>query len=179
MRVCAGASFPDASDVYPQRTPHHRGLAAGYPAWLPALPFVPASERFAVATHILALLSLQPDRRMTSASIATSVTTNPVVVRRLLGALRRADLVEVSPGPHGGATLHRAPETITLGEVYAAVEHGHVITLHPSTNHECPVARRITTVLGAVAVDADTALREHLARMRVSDVVARLQAAEP
>ena len=136
---------------------------------------MPASERFAVATHILALLSLQPDRKLTSACIAASITTNPVVVRRLIGELRRSGLVDVTPGPHGGATLRREPSAITLRDVYEAVEHGHVIALHPGTNSGCPVGKRIEHVLAGIVNGAEQALLQQLSTQRISDVVAHLR----
>ncbi|MCA1734101.1 MAG: Rrf2 family transcriptional regulator, partial [Acidobacteria bacterium] len=51
------------------------------------------SSRFAVATHILTVLAVRGDEPSSSNLIASSVGTNPVVIRRLLGMLGRAGLV--------------------------------------------------------------------------------------
>ncbi|MBA2354439.1 MAG: Rrf2 family transcriptional regulator [Acidobacteria bacterium] len=125
----------------------------------------------------MSLLAAQPDRRMTSTSIAASIRTNPVVVRRLLGLLRRSGLVDVSPGPHGGATLLHAPETMSLRQVYEAVEHAPVIALHPGTSDDCPVGRYIATVLAKVADSAEQALLAQLGTQSVADVVRSLSTA--
>ena len=47
--------------------------------------------------------------------------TNPVIIRRCLGDLRRAGLVSVRHGAGAGWGLARAPEEITLLEVHDAV----------------------------------------------------------
>ncbi|HEU0301350.1 MAG TPA: Rrf2 family transcriptional regulator, partial [Longimicrobium sp.] len=80
------------------------------------------SSRMAVAVHVLAYLAWRRDEPITSERMASSVNTNPVVVRRIMGSLRNAGLVSVQPGVGGGAQLAREPEDITLLEVYRAVE---------------------------------------------------------
>ena len=81
------------------------------------------SSRFSVAVHVLSLLALpeQDGVLLTSERMAGSVNTNPVVIRRILGQLKKAGLVEVRPAS-GGTFLTRQPAAITLLEVYRAVE---------------------------------------------------------
>lgn len=89
------------------------------------------SSRTAAGAHILALLSTRGGEALASHEIAASVNTNPVVVRRIVGALRKAGLVHVRPGPSGGATLARRPDEITLLDVYRAVEGEPLFALPP------------------------------------------------
>ncbi len=56
------------------------------------------NSRFTVAVHALALLSIVRGKPATSDYIARSVNTNPVVIRRILGVLGKAGLVETHPG---------------------------------------------------------------------------------
>ncbi len=60
------------------------------------------SRRFVVANHVLALLALSPDEPLTSELMARSGHTQPVVIRRILGQLRGAGIVESQPGNGGG-----------------------------------------------------------------------------
>ncbi len=90
------------------------------------------SSRFAVATHVLLALSLHPGERLSSARLAVTVNTNPVVIRRLLGALLRAGLIVTTSGKTGGAELARSPSAITLRDVYEAVSDGEIFALSPS-----------------------------------------------
>ena len=68
------------------------------------------SSRMAVAVHVLAYLAWRRDEPITSERMASSVNTNPVVVRRIMGSLRNAGLVSVQPGVGGSAQLAREPQ---------------------------------------------------------------------
>ena len=59
---------------------------------------------------------------MTSGAIAAMVGVHPVHVRRVMGALREAGLVESQSGPTGGWELARDPKEITLYDIYLALE---------------------------------------------------------
>jgi Rrf2 family protein len=131
-----------------------------------------ASSRFAVAVHILTLLAYDDDHPVTSEFVAGSVNTNPVVIRRILGALRDAKLVSSRTGVGGGWRLARSPDAITLRDAYRAVE---VETLFPlpqrSPNPACPVGRTIQRGLEGVFREAEVALDEQLARTTVAHML--------
>ncbi len=134
-----------------------------------------ANSRLTIAAHALAWMGL--NERMggevaTSEQIANSVNTHPVVIRRLLGRLREAGLVESRRGAGAGWQLRRAPETISLAEVYQAVEDGPLFALHAATpNQKCPVGHGIRAALTPVYEDAEAALRAQLTRTSVADVL--------
>ena len=75
-----------------------------------------------MAVHVLAVLAYKEGDRVTSALLAGSINTNPVIVRRLLLALQKARLVETCKGAGSGSRLSRSPRRINLAEVYRAVE---------------------------------------------------------
>lgn len=52
------------------------------------------SSRFTVVRHILALVKVEQSQPLTSSWIASSVNTNAVVIRRLVGKLKQANLIE-------------------------------------------------------------------------------------
>src|SRR2546430_8053706 len=134
------------------------------------------NSRFTVAVHLLALLAWGTERRpgvpLTSEMAAQSVHTNPVVARRILGLLREARLVTSQPGPTGGWFLARAPEQITLRDVYRAVEDETLFALHhrpPSRG--CAIGAHIQRALGAFFQEAEAAMEEQLAQRTITDVV--------
>ena len=130
------------------------------------------SCRFAFAVHILAMLTRRRGRGVTSEFIAGSVNTNPVVVRRILSSLRRAGLVCCAKGAGGGATLCRTPETIGLDEIYRAMEPQRSFAGgRHRPNLDCPVARRVKTVLEEVYFSAQQALETSLAKRTLADTV--------
>src|SRR5690348_9245572 len=116
------------------------------------------NSSFAVAVHVMALLAWIDDEPAKSDYIAGSVNTNPVVVRRILGALARAGLVTSQTGGAGGSRLTRAAEQISLLEIYQAVDEGCIFALHQSPSATCPVARDIQPALTGVMDRAETAL---------------------
>lgn len=137
------------------------------------------NSRFAFANHILTLLALAEDEPITSAYIAGSVNTNPVVIRRLLGNLREAGLVTSQPGTGGGWRLLRAPDGISLCEVYRAVEDDQLFGMHHrAPNNTCPVGRNIQQALGYVFSEAERALEQRLAELTIADVLRGVQSAD-
>ncbi|MEU3415784.1 Rrf2 family transcriptional regulator [Streptomyces sp. NPDC006658] len=134
-----------------------------------------ANSRMTVATHALTWMArvcpTRPDGIVTSEQIAASVNTNPVVIRRILGSLRDAGLVESQRGQGAGWRLARAPESITLKDVYLAVEPDPLIALHSTPpNQACPVARGIPPVLRQVYDRAEESMKAELAAVTVADV---------
>jgi len=132
------------------------------------------SSRFAVATHVLAILAIEETDYVTSDFIATSVNTNPVVIRRLIGMLRRAGIVIGQSGPAGGSKLARETKDITLQDIYDAVEERSILTLHDSPNQKCRVGKKIEGVLTLVRDEAELALRKELARTTLASIVDQL-----
>ncbi|MEO3805355.1 Rrf2 family transcriptional regulator [Nonomuraea sp. B1E8] len=134
-----------------------------------------ANSRLTVATHALTWLALAHRRGhevLTSDQIAASVNTNPVIIRRSLGDLRRAGLVEVLHGAGAGWRLARAPEEITLLEVLDAVDVEQPFGLHRTEpNLECPVGRGIRPALSKVYGRAERAMRQELADTSIADVL--------
>jgi Rrf2 family protein len=133
------------------------------------------NSRFAVSVHILAYLTYRRDAAVPSAEIASSVDTNPVVIRRLLGALLKARLVTAQKGATGGFALARNPEKISLRDIYRAAEPGSNQGLrHFSPNHECPVGAKIEAILASSFAKAHTAMETELTRTTLADVHAQL-----
>lgn len=134
------------------------------------------SSRFATAVHILTLLATEKDQSMTSEYVASSVNTNPVVIRRLLGKLAEAGLVSSCPGSAGGSRLARPARDITLQDVYAAVESGELFgeaSQVPSAR--CPVGKHIGEVLQPRLRAAETAASGSLRKTSIADLMAEVK----
>jgi Rrf2 family protein len=129
------------------------------------------SSRVAVAVHVLTFLARRRGEAVTSELIAGSVNTNPVVVRRLMGSLRNAGLVQVQPGARGGAQLAREPRDITVLDVYRAVEEKPgLFALHAEPRGDCDIGGNIRGVLGGVFCRAHEAMQRELGAVTIADV---------
>ena len=79
------------------------------------------NSKLSLALHALGHLATAPRRPLTSEEIARHSGTNAVVVRRVLGLLREADLVASEKGHAGGWRLSQPADRITLADVYQAL----------------------------------------------------------
>lgn len=133
------------------------------------------SSRFTVGVHTLLCIAYFKDEKVTSNFIAASVNANPVVIRRTLGQLKAAGLVTVEAGV-GGASLARAPEEITLLDVFDAVEAApaDLFSFHDDPNPACPVGRSIHAVLDGKLASAQDALRDDLRKTTLADLLAKV-----
>ncbi len=141
-----------------------------------------ANSRFTVALHILTWMALasQQQEIMTSDQIAGSVNTNPVFIRRILGLLHKAHLVNVQHGTGAGWTLARPPEKMSLLEVYQAVEQQPPFELHHTLpNQGCPVGRGNQPALKRFYGDAEAAMKQQFVQVTVADVLAETLSPSP
>lgn len=131
------------------------------------------SSRFSVAIHILALLEINKDEVCTSEYLAGSINTNPVVVRKIIGMLKKASLVKVRPGI-AGTELGKDLSDITLFDVYKAVNvvlEKELFTIHDNPNPECLVGKNIQDTIEPFFIEAQVAMEEVLKSRTLKDVV--------
>jgi Rrf2 family protein len=135
------------------------------------------NSRFAVSVHILAYLAFRSGAAVPSAEIASSVDTNPVVIRRLLSALVKARLVSAQKGAAGGFSLASTPANISLLAIYRAVEPkpNHGMT-NFAPNHRCPVGAKIESILQGVFFKAQAGMEAELAHVTLADIEGQLHA---
>ena len=108
------------------------------------------SIKCSVAVHCLIFIhEAKGIAKVTSSLLAESTGSNPVVIRNILSALKKAGLITVPRGT-GGAELCADPSQITLYQIYSALEPDGVtsiIGIHPCDGRPCPVAQNIRKVL--------------------------------
>lgn len=131
------------------------------------------SSRFTIGLHILtAIDTFKNEYKVTSDFLAGSIRTNPVVVRRILGQLKKAGLIESSQGV-AGITIPKPLEEISFYDVYAAiepVEEGDLFRFHDSPNPDCPVGRNIHTLLDGKLREIQDAMEEKMRQYTLADL---------
>ncbi|GAF65167.1 putative transcriptional regulator [Bacillus sp. TS-2] len=138
------------------------------------------SSRFSVGIHILSLLELNKDEVTSSAFLAASVNTNPAVIRKLIGMLKKADLIEVHPGI-AGAKLKRNLADISLFDVYKAVnvvQEKELFSIHENPNPNCSVGRNIQGTVEQIFTAAQFAMEKVLKNVTLEDVVKEISSKE-
>jgi Rrf2 family protein len=135
-----------------------------------------SNTQFAIGVHVLTLLSAFDGQRVSSEVLAGSAGSNPVHVRRILGKLREAGLVDSVPGPGGGWLNTRSPQEVDLADVRRALHAGdRVLGVH-GAHPDCSVGQQIQSELEQIDDQAVKALDDQLAKTTLADLVARSNA---
>ena len=131
-----------------------------------------SSSRFVVAIHVLCILARNAGKGpVCSNTIACSVDTNPVVIRRLMSELEKAKLVLSTAGRAGGFSLSKTACDVSLADIYEAVEDSAVFKAHKLDPHaECPVAAQMFEVLMPKLRDAERAMTASLRDTKLSQI---------
>ncbi len=139
------------------------------------------SQRFPVAAHALAYLAHKeaygPGTAVSSASLAASMPTNPVVVRRVTAMLGKAGLIGTRSGAHGGAWLAKPAHEIRLDTVLRAVHGFAHLGCPPPGAKGCPVGEAIPRAVQGAIDAADEAAAARLSKITVADLLREVQAA--
>ncbi|TGL58354.1 Rrf2 family transcriptional regulator [Leptospira sarikeiensis] len=131
-------------------------------------------SRYSIAIHILSLIDQDKEEASSSQIMADSIGTNPVVVRNILGKLKKAGLVESKQGV-AGAKLAKPPQEIQLLQIYKAVEtEAPLFSIHDKPNPKCPIGKKIQITLTGIFQEAQAALEAKLSEFYLSDVLFQL-----
>jgi Rrf2 family protein len=137
---------------------------------------MPRNTQFAFAVHAVTLMAWAGDVPVKSETIAMSVSTNPVVIRRILCDLARAEVVTSQVGVNGGFRLGKLPGAISLLDIYKAVQPTEAFCLHKQPpNRRCPVGKNIESVLQRVLEEANAAMQRVLADISIGDLLRDLR----
>jgi len=131
------------------------------------------SSRFTIALHIFTCVeTFKDDYKVTSDFLASSINTNPVIIRKILSQLKNAGLITVARGT-GGIAPTRPISEITFYDVYQAiepVENGDLFHFHEAPNPECPVGRNIHSLLDDKLKAIQGAMEAEMKKYTVADL---------
>jgi Rrf2 family protein len=135
------------------------------------------NTQFSIAVHILAGLACRcGGADTTSADLAGSVNTSPSFVRRVLAKLSRAGLVETATGKSGACWLAREAKTISLLDVYRAVDAPKAFSIHNyRASRNCPVSCNIKAALENALKKTQKAMESSLAEISLAQVVSQVK----
>lgn len=131
------------------------------------------SSRFTLAIHIFACIeTFKDDYKVTSDFLAGSTNVNPVIIRKILGQLKSAGLVEIARGL-GGTSIPKPLNEITFLDIYRAVEcveSGELFHFHDNPSENCPIGKNIHRILDNKLLRVQNAMEKELESITLEDV---------
>lgn len=139
------------------------------------IPLKQISTRFSIAVHTLSLIA-----------VSSNECTGDFILKRKYesrshqknyGNVKKAGLVTVRSGV-GGASLRKAPEEITLLDIYQAVnviEEKRLFRFHEDPNERCPVGRNIELALQSELSEAQSAMEHRLSLTTLNQLTAKFK----
>lgn len=100
---------------------------------------------------------------------------NPVLVRRTIAGLREAGIVRSEKGHGGGWTLARALDSVTLADVYAALNLPAPFSIgHRRERPRCLLEQAVNRALDNALDEAEALLISKLASVSVAQLTAQV-----
>ena len=117
--------------------------------------------------HALGLLTSRPNDTLTCRAIAMEFRVSEAHLSKVLQRLVKAGLLVSARGPKGGFSLAREPASVSLIEVFEAIE-------GPIKPVECffsePICEGGSCALGKVIADVNRTFYEYLSERNLEDI---------
>lgn len=136
-----------------------------------------SNSRLAIAIHTMGMIAATGGcGNVKSESIAQSVGTNAVVVRRIIGSLVKHGLIEVQMGTGGGSRITRAPNEITLAEIYLALDEGSLFQVPVlEDDHCCKMGVVVRPVISEILLEAENDMVKRLESVTLADLMTKVR----
>jgi DNA-binding IscR family transcriptional regulator len=129
-------------------------------------------SRLSSVLHALLHMAEQPGP-MTSEALGLCLGTNPVVVRRTMGFLRDAGIVQSERGHAGGWRIQADLHTVTLRQLHEAL--GEPAMFAIGNRHEAPeclVEQSVNAALEGAFAEAEALLLQRFSDITLADLAA-------
>lgn len=135
------------------------------------------TSEFAIAVHALVFLDCS-NATVASEELAANVCTNPVCIRRVMGKLKKACLIETREGMGGGYRIAKASSEITLRQISDALNNTLIKASWRSGNPDkkCMVASGMSAVMDELIVGMNQTCRDYLEEITIQKIEERLTA---
>ena len=123
------------------------------------------------------ILISESEKPLISEEIAASVGTNASYIRKIIGLLKKKDIVESRRGV-GGFTIKPEAEELTLLQIYQAVnetETPRIFDLHQNPSDECIVGRHIKPVLTDMFAQIEDTFSRALGSKTLADCISLIR----
>ena len=131
--------------------------------------------RLSGVLHVL-LHMAEHDGPVTSETLARAMSTNPVVIRRIMAGLKAHGYVRSEKGHGGGWTLGRELSAITLADIYGALGSPSLLAIgNRSENPACLVEQAVNDALSDAFAAAEALLLERFRSLTLAELQRHVQ----
>lgn len=132
------------------------------------------TSKFTIAIHIIVASDFfKESHLLTSNFLAESTGANPVIIRNIIGNLKKVGIINSTQGKRG-LSLAKDLEEISFYDVYQAVgamgDEG-LFHFHEKPNMACPVGQNIHLMLDKRLQQVQEVMENELRQIKISDVV--------
>jgi Rrf2 family transcriptional repressor of oqxAB len=129
---------------------------------------------FGLALQALVILSKEQIQTCPSAELAGYLQSEATLLRRILAVLAREGLLETREGRDGGYRLKRDPKTVTLAEVYTALQVGDPLCYGiKETTGTHPFGQEMNAAFQDLTRQMNQGLTDVLSRYTIADLAER------
>lgn len=137
-------------------------------------------SRLSGVLHVLLHMAEQAGP-ITAEALASAMSTNPVVIRRIMAGLRDRGYVQSEKGHGGGWTIACDLSAVTLGDIYNALGQPGLLAIGNRTEApDCLVEQAVNAAFGGTLDEAEALLLRRFGEISLAalsdDVHARLAA---
>ncbi|MEA9358436.1 Rrf2 family transcriptional regulator [Bacteriovorax sp. PP10] len=127
--------------------------------------------QFSTGIHILVGLAAHYGNDVTSSSLASSVNAEPSFVRKVISKLVKAGLVESTRGKNGACSLAKSPKSITLLDIYQAIEAPQIFNIHTyPVQKSCTISCNIKGQLESTLGNVQKAMEKELSKITLDKI---------
>lgn len=130
---------------------------------------VSISEAASIAIHVMVLIARSENTNMNVNKLADVTGASKNHIAKVMQRLVRFNFVKSTRGPSGGFVLSKKPETISLLNIYEAIEGEMTLDSCPFDNQICPFNK---CLMNGIVHKMTNELRTFFSSQKLSDLVA-------
>jgi Rrf2 family transcriptional repressor of oqxAB len=129
---------------------------------------------FGLALQALVILSKDNVQTCPSGELAVYLQSEATLLRRILATLVKGGILDTREGRDGGYRLRRAPDTITLAEVYSVLQVSDPLFFGiKDTTGDHPFGREMKSIFCELTAEMDRSLIELLGKYTIGQLAER------
>lgn len=129
------------------------------------------NSKVSVALHCVLHLSLA-GKPVTSEELGRCQNTNPVLIRRILGDLKKAGIVDSEKGHGGGWIVLKDPKSISFQDIFNALEESLLPRpMELEQDEKCLIMKSLSGTMDEFLEEADQLLSKKLSKVSVQSII--------